>query len=128
MSFLLQFLFLSPTLMFYVPKGEYIDLLFMIIFSVASSFTITTSIYMYKRCNKNVKDQLTGVTGTTIGLVVTACSCTVLVAPLLGSTIISAIAAFAIAYITPLRILSLALLGVSIFFVFRNFNKACNHI
>lgn len=128
MAVLLQFIFISPKFAVYIPESEGISLLFLIAFTLLSSFSITMTVYMYKRCNMSLMDKGgSGFLGTAVGVTATACTCTFVVAPLIlaGGSIAVTIAAFIAAYIIPLRILSLALLGISVYFIYDNFRKAC---
>lgn len=128
MAIFLQFIFISPTVSVYVPEAEIIDVMFLIIFTLLSSFSITMTVYMYRKCNVPLLQKGgSGFTGTAVGVVATACTCSYVVAPLIlaGGSIMSTIVAFIGAYIVPIRIISLALLGISVYLVYNNFGKAC---
>lgn len=130
LAILLQFIFVYPKLSIYIPQTEMLSLIFLIAFTLLSSFSITMSIYIYRRCNASlVKRSGSGLLGTIIGVTATACTCSFVVAPLIlaGGSIATTIVAFIAAYLIPLRIISLALLVFSLYFVIRNFDKTCNY-
>ena len=127
MAVLLQFIFISPTFSIYIPETEILSLLFLTAFSLLSSFSMTMTIYMHRKCNASLLKGGSGFAGTTVGMVATACTCTFVIAPLIlaGGSVVVTIAAIIAAYIIPLKIISLLLLAISVYFVCANFGKVC---
>lgn len=105
-----EFIFLSPSFVFYVPVSLIVDFVLVVAISVLSGIVASFSIYRI-RMNKGLKSSA-GFVGSMIGAGAGACSCGPLgfSAISIFGTLGGTATAFLANYETPLRIASIAIL------------------
>lgn len=125
-----EFLFIAPYLVFSVPSDEVGLFSLDIILSALSGAVIALSIYQVKNIPRAGTIQgRVGVTGMVVAIVAGACPCYYLV-PLLAVAggaggALAAVGILFEAYQFPIKLLSLALLGIVAFTLERSFRAAC---
>ena len=110
LSLLSEFIFLSPSFVFYVPVSGIVNFVLVVAISVLSGIVASFSIYRI-RMNKGLKSSA-GFVGSMIGAGAGACSCGPLgfSAISIFGTVGGTATAFLANYETPLRIVSIAIL------------------
>lgn len=112
LSIVSEFIFLSPTIVFYVPVYAFADFVLIIAISVLSGIVASFSIYRIRIMKNSLKRSGIGFFGSIIGAGAGACSCgsigfsIVSVFGTIGGTATS----FLTNYETPLRLVSIAIL------------------
>jgi len=112
LSIVSEFIFLSPTVVFYVPAYALADFILIVIISALSGIVASFSIYRIRIMKNSLKRSGIGFFGSIIGAGAGACSCgsigfsIVSVFGTIGGTATS----FLTNYETPLRLVSIAIL------------------
>jgi len=122
-----EFLFFEPTLSF-STLGDYPDLVLIVITSALTGIVIPMSIYKIILNRKSVKRTGTGFFGSALGSIAGVCGCSSV-----GFSIVSTFGsvgglatAFLSNYETPLRILSIAILGFTFYSTARSLSQQCS--
>lgn len=112
LSIVSEFIFLSPTVVFYVPTYAFVDFVLIVTISTLSGIVASFSIYRIRMMKNSFKRSGIGFFGSIIGAGAGACSCgsvgfsIVSVFGTIGGTATS----FLTNYETPLRLISIAIL------------------
>lgn len=112
LSIVSEFIFLSPTVIFYVPAYAFADFILIVIIAALSGIVASFSIYRIRLMKNSLKRSGIGFFGPIIGAGAGACSCgsigfsTVSIFGTIGGTATS----FLTNYETPLRLVSIAIL------------------
>lgn len=115
LAYLYQIVFFSPFLTVYVSPSSYIDLLYLVTVSVLSWITISLNL------SHLVQNRLSGIgfTGSGLALFSGICSCTAFILVSISGGVLGIVAAFFTIYESQIRIVSIALLLISIYFISR---------
>jgi len=122
-----EFIFLSPVFVFYVPPYAILDFTLIGIIGALSGIVISLSIYRIRMLGNRVRKSGMGFFGSIIGASAGACSC--------GSFGFAAVSAFGAAggtatafltnYETPLRFISIAILGYTYYATVKSITAQC---
>ena len=125
LSLISEFIFLSPSFVFYVPVSLIVDFALVIVVSVLSGIVASFSIYRI-RMNKGLRSS-TGFVGSMIGAGAGACSCGPLgfSAISIFGTFGGTATAFLANYETPLRIASIAILCYTYYISAKDITAKC---
>ena len=125
LSLISEFIFLSPSFVFYVPVSLIVDFALVIVISVMSGIVASFSIYRI-RMNKGLKSSA-GFVGSMIGAGAGACSCGPLgfSAISIFGTLGGTATAFLANYETPLRIASIAILCYTYYISAKDITAKC---
>lgn len=128
LSLISEFIFLSPSFVFYVPVSLIVDFALVIVISVLSGIVASFSIY-HIRMNKGLKSSA-GFVGSMIGAGAGACSCGPLgfSAISIFGTLGGTATAFLANYETPLRIASIAILCYTYYVSAKDITAKCKII
>ncbi|CUR52142.1 conserved membrane protein of unknown function [Nitrosotalea devaniterrae] len=112
LSFVSEFIFLSPVFVFYVPQYAIVDFVLIVAISSLSGIVSSFSIYRIRITNNGIKKSGASFLGPAIGASAGACSCGSLgfSAISIFGTIGGTATAFLTNYETPLRLVSIAIL------------------
>jgi hypothetical protein len=127
LSTISQFIFFSPIFVFYVPSNAIFDFSLIVIIAALSGIVISLSIYRVHILSNSVRKSGTGFFGSIIGASAGACSC--------GPLGFAAVSAFGTAagtatsfftnYETPLRLVSIAILGITYYASIKSITAQC---
>lgn len=125
LSLLSEFIFLSPSFVFYVPVSGIVDFVLVVAISVLSGIVASFSIYRI-RMNKGLNSSA-GFVGSMIGAGAGACSCGPLgfSAISIFGTVGGTATAFLANYETPLRIVSIAILCYTYYVSAKDITAKC---
>jgi hypothetical protein len=112
LSIISEFIFLSPSFLFYVPAYGVFNFALIVIVAALSGIVISLSIYRIRMLDSGIRKQGAGFLGSIIGASAGACSC-----GSIGFAVVSAfgavggtVTAFLTNYEIPLRLVSIAIL------------------
>lgn len=112
LSILSQYIFFSPSFLFYVPSYQILDFTLIVIVAALSGLVISLSIYRIRMLGTGLRRSGTGFLGSIIGASASACGCSSV-----GFAAVSAFGAagatataFLTNYAIPLRLVSIAIL------------------
>lgn len=127
LSIVSQFIFLSPSFLFYVPAYNAINFALIVIVAALSGIVISLSIYRIRLMGIGIRKSGTGFLGSIIGASAGACSC-----GSVGFAVISVFGAaggtataFLTNYEIPLRLLSIAILGYTYYVSIKGITAQC---
>ena len=128
LSLISEFIFLSPSFVFYVPVSGIADFVLVVAISVLSGIVASFSMYRI-RMNKGLKSSA-GFVGSMIGAGAGACSCGPLgfSAISIFGTLGGTATAFLANYETPLRIASIAILCYTYYISAKDITAKCKII
>jgi len=115
LSYLYQMIFFSPYFTVYVPSSSYSDLLYVVTVSILSGTTISLNM---SRLFRNRSSGI-GFTGSGLALLSGICSCTAFILVSFSGGVLGIVAAFFTIYESQVRIISIVLLLISIYFIYR---------
>lgn len=127
LSYMSQFLFFVPQLMFYVPQEGILNFILIIAVSSLSGVVSSLSAFRIVWFGESMKKSSGGFLGTVIGAGAGACSCSSIgfaAASAIGSVGGTATALLT-QYETPLRLVSIAILGYSYMVAIRGISGRC---
>lgn len=127
LSYMSQFLFFVPQVMFYVPQDGILNFVLILAVSSLSGMVSSLSAYRIVWFGEGVKKSSGGFLGTVIGAGAGACSCSSIgfaAASAIGSVGGTATALLT-QYETPLRLVSIAILGYSYMAAIRGISGRC---
>ena len=127
LSIVSEFIFLSPSFVFYVPTYAILDFTLIGIIAALSGIVTSLSIYRILTLGNSIRKSGTGFFGSIIGVSTGACSC--------GSFGFAAVSAFGALggtatsfltnYETPLRLISIAILCYAYYASVKNISYQC---
>ncbi len=127
LSIVSEFIFLSPSFLFYVPAYEATNFALIVIVAALSGLVISLSIYRIRLMGSGIRKSGTGFLGSIIGASAGACSC-----GSVGFAVVSAFGAVggtATAFLTnyeiPLRLVSIAILGYTYYVSVKGITGQC---
>jgi hypothetical protein len=127
LSIISEFIFLSPSFLFYVPVYGAVSFALIVIVSALSGIVISLSIYRIRLMGSAIRRSGAGFLGSIIGASAGACSC-----GSIGFAIVSAFGAIggtATAFLTnyeiPLRLVSIAILGYTYYVSAKGITAQC---
>ncbi|MGI0065676.1 MAG: hypothetical protein ACREA5_05855 [Nitrosotalea sp.] len=127
LSIVSEFIFFSPTFIFYVPIYDITDFLLIVIISALSGLVISLSTYRIRMLGKTARRSGVGFLGSIIGASAGACSCGSIgfaVISIFG-TVGGTATAFLTNYELPLRLVSIAILGYSYYTTVKGIMSQC---
>ncbi len=130
LSLVSEFIFLSPTVVFYVPAYAFADFILILIISAISGIVASFSIYRIRTMKNSLNRSGIGFFGSIIGAGAGACSCgsigfsTVSLFGSIGGTATS----FLTNYETPLRLISIAILCYTYYVSAKDITVKCKII
>lgn len=130
LSIVSEFIFLSPTIVFYVPVDAFADFILIVTISALSGIVASFSIYRIRIMKNSLKRSGIGFFGSIIGAGAGACSCgsigfsIVSVFGTIGGTATS----FLTNYETPLRLVSVAILCYTYYVSAKDITLKCKII
>jgi len=130
LSIVSEFIFLSPTIVFYVPAYAAVDFGLIIAISVLSGIVASFSIYRIRIMKNSLKRSGIGFFGSIIGAGAGACSCGSIgfsIASVFG-TIGGTATSFLTNYETPLRLISIAILCYTYYISAKDITIKCKII
>lgn len=127
LSVVSEFIFFSPTFLFYVPVYDITNFSLIVIISALSGLVISLSIYRIRTLKSGIRRSGTGFFGSILGASAGACSC-----GSVGFAVVSAFGAVggtATAFLTnyelPLRLISIAILGYTYYAAVKGIMSQC---
>jgi hypothetical protein len=127
LSIISEFIFFSPTFLFFVPVYQIFNFSLIVIVAALSGIVISLSIYRIHMLGSGIRKQGSGFLGSIIGASAGACSC--------GSIGFAAVSAFgaagatATAFLTnyeiPLRLISIVILGYTYYTAVKGITSQC---
>jgi len=125
--YIAEYLFLSPKLILFVPEYSILGFLLIVIVSALTALVLSMGIYRIAILRSSKKNMSSSIIGSMIGASAGACSC-----GSIGFAIISVFGAvggaatsFLTNYEVPLRLLSIAILVVTYFYMVRGLSTEC---
>lgn len=121
------YIFLEPFWVFHVAETDVFSFSLLVIISILTGLVSSMGIYRIRILRMKSKKMSTGVIGSFIGAGAGACGClsmSTTVISLFG-TVGSTAAAFSTEYAVPLRLISIAILGVTFFTMVKGINANC---
>ena len=130
LSIVSEFIFLSPTVVFYVPAYAFVDFALIITISTLSGIVASLSIYRIRMMKNSLKRSGIGFFGSIIGAGAGACSCGSFGFSLVSifGTIGGAATSFLTNYEMPLRLASIAILGYMYYVSVKDITAKCKII
>jgi|SRR6185437_1147225 len=130
LSIVSEFIFLSPTVVFYVPAYAFVDFALIVIISVLSGIVASFSIYRIHIMKNSLKRSGVGFFGSIIGAGAGACSCGSLGFSIVSvfGTIGGTATSFLTNYETPLRLISIAILVYTYYVSAKDITVKCKII
>lgn len=130
LSIVSEFIFLSPTVVFYVPAYAFVDFVLIVTIATLSGIVASLSIYRIRMMNNSFKRSGIGFFGSIIGAGAGACSCGSLgfsAASIFG-TIGGTATSFLTNYETPLRLISIVILCYTYYASAKDITAKCKII
>lgn len=121
-------LFISPSLVLYLPEALLLDFSLLVLIAILSG--IVSSMFLYRHLNFRTSDLAagsTGLFGSVFGVAAGVCGCSSVGFAIVTSlgAVGSAGTAFVSNFQLPLRIVSLSLLMISLFYANRSLTQCC---
>jgi len=123
---LLEYLFIEPFLIFYVPYSEVFGFSLVVVISALTGLVLSMGIYRVRILGARTRKMSSGIFGSIIGVGTGACGCLSMNIALLPILIpIAGAIAFFEAYAIPLRLISIAILGFTYYITVKGINSEC---
>jgi len=123
---LLEYLFIEPLLIFYVPYSEVFGFSLVVIISALTGLVLSMGIYRVRILGARTQKMSSGIFGSIIGAGTGACGClsmNIALVPILVP--IAGAVAFFEAYAIPLRLISIAILGFTYYVTVKGITSEC---
>jgi len=121
------YIFLEPFWVFYVSGADSFNFSLLVTISILTALAIPMGIYRVKILRSSSKKMSPGLIGSIIGAGAGACGClsmNVIILSIVG-TVGSSIISFSTEYAIPLRLISIAILGVTYYVTVRGITSEC---
>lgn len=121
------YIFLEPFWVFYVSESEVFSFSLLVMISALTGIVSSMGIYRIRILRMKTKKMSAGVFGSMIGAGAGACGCLSMSTTFIAifGTVGSTAAAFSTEYAIPLRLISIAILGVTLFTMYRGISSDC---
>jgi len=121
------YIFLEPFWVFYVSESDVFNFSLLVTISTLTGIVSSMGIYRIRILQMKTKKMSAGVFGSMIGAGAGACGCLSMSTTFIAifGTVGSAAAAFSTEYAIPLRLISIAILGVTFYTMIKGVNADC---
>ena len=121
------YIFLEPFWVFYVSESDVFNFSLLVTISTLTGIVSSMGIYRIRILQMKTKKMSSGVFGSMIGAGAGACGCLSMSTTFIAifGTVGSAAAAFSTEYAIPLRLISIAILGVTFYTMIKGVNTDC---